>query len=76
MGYNAEKIQHEWNKWLKIKEIIPPEDVHAIAQACDLAAKQFRIDEATAKSDGQERIERAFKDQAERCERIAYYLEL
>lgn len=68
------KDQLEWNKWLKVKEIIGPEATHAISQACELAAKQFREDEKV--SVDIPRIAEQFKTQAERCEKIAFWLEL
>lgn len=66
--------QHEWNRWLKVKETIGPEDYHAISQACTLAAEQFRKDAKACA--GVPRLVEQFESQAERCERIAHYLEL
>ncbi len=68
------RFQLEWNKYLKAKEILGPEVTHAIAQACELAAKQFREDEKNCA--GEPRIAEQFKTQAERCEHIAYLFEL
>jgi hypothetical protein len=66
--------QLEWNKWMKVKEIIGPENTHAISQACELSAKQFRDD--AKENEGIPRVAEQFKAQADRCEKIAFWLEL
>jgi hypothetical protein len=38
MAYDAEKTQQEWNKWLKVKEIIGPENTKALIAASILLA--------------------------------------
>ena len=74
MAYDPEKIQKEWNKWLKVKEIVGPENAALIATACDLAAKQYWADEQATQETP--RVAEQFRTQANRCEKIAYYLEL
>ena len=71
---NAEDTQREWNKWLKVKEIIGPENVAALAAACDLASKQYWTDEQATQETP--RVAEQFRTQAQRCEKIHYYLEL
>ena len=72
--YNPEAIQKEWNIWLKVKEIVGAENYHAISQACSLAAEQFRADQEANKD--VPRVAEQFNAQADRCEKIAFYLEL
>ncbi len=76
MAYNGKTTQREWNKWLKVKEIIGPEATHTIAHGLTIAAQQFRADEQVAAAEGVTRVAEQFKAQAESCEKIAYYLEL
>lgn len=70
------KDQLEWNKWLKVKEIVGAENAHAIALACEMAAAQYRKDERLMCQTGQERVEQQFRSQAERCENIQKWLQL
>jgi hypothetical protein len=74
MAYDAEKTQQEWNKWLKVKEIIGPENTKALIAACDLAAKQYWVDEQATQETP--RVAEQFRTQANRCEKIGYWLEL
>jgi hypothetical protein len=70
------KDQAEWNKWLKVKEIIGPEATHTISHGLTIAAQQFRADQKVSEDAGVARIAEQFKAQADKCEKIAFWLEL
>jgi len=70
------EFQCEWNKWLKVKEIIGPENTHAISHGLTIAAQQFRADQKVAADEGVTRVAAQFGAQADRCEKIAGWLAL